>query len=208
MTGKRQPGELSCAFPRLKQKQPMPKSRIVRQHELVSRSRLDRASIVDRSIDVYVADQSRGWRVVRQVTPVFAYDKVSRGLWSEMFDSYGTFVGVQVIAAVKTDQDLLSGASSVTITANEVMINAGCRGRSRTIGMCEEQRINRRADGPNGDGRALPPEDRIERVMAKVKQWPLPASRIDDGRGKPVYGDRALRVYPDARHDSLGYRLK
>jgi hypothetical protein len=149
-----------------------------------------------RCIDVYPADESSGVRVIRQVSPAFAFEKVARGLWIELFDGYGSFIGVQVIAAVKSDQDLQSGASSLTITAKEVMINAGCRGRSRTIGMCEEQRINRRADGPNDDGHALPPEDRIERVLAKVRQWPLPASRIDDGRGKPVFGDRAIRVYP------------
>jgi hypothetical protein len=58
--------------------------------------------------------------------------------------------------------------------------------------MPEEKRISWR----DKYGKALVPEDAIERAQEKVKQWPWPASRIDDGRGEPVFGDRAVRVYP------------
>ena len=44
-------------------------------------------------------------------------------------------------------------------------MNAGLYGRSRTAGMSEGERINRR----NPMGHALPPEDAIERAMEKVK---------------------------------------
>jgi hypothetical protein len=157
--------------------------------------------MLDCSIDVYAADTSRGWRVVRQVTPIQAYNKVTRGKWHELFDELGNFFGVQVTAAVKTDQDLQSGATAATITYKENVLYS-CGGPSHTIGMSEDARITRYS---NRLCRALPPEDRMERVIAKVQQWPFPASRIDNGRG-PVpneiysrvgeYGDRALRVYP------------
>lgn len=149
----------------------------------------------DRCIDVYAADVSRGWRVVRQVTPEVAYRKVLEGKWSEQFDAIGNFFGVQVVAAVKTDQELPSGTSATTITARDSMVFAGLAGPSRTIGMNEDRRIGRYSAVTCS---ALPPEDRIERVIAKVQQWPYPASRIDSGRGPVRYGDRALRVYPRA----------
>lgn len=154
-----------------------------------------------RCIDVYAADVSRGWRIVRQVTPEFAFRKVNEGKWREQFDEFGNFFGVQVIAAVKTDQELPSGTSATTITARDSMVYAGLAGRSRTMGMSEDRRIGRYS---HVTGNALPPEDRIERVIAKVQQWPYPASRIDSGvqshtsfdRSRIIYGDRAPRVYP------------
>jgi hypothetical protein len=141
---------------------------------------------------VFPADVSRGWRVVRQVTATHAFEKVTLGKWREVFDDGGNFLGCQVLATFRTDQDLPSGASSTSITWREAMLYAGLGGESRTIGMNEDQRITRQ----NLVSRSLPPEDRIERVMAKVECWPYPASRIDDGRGAPVFGDRAIRIYP------------
>lgn len=152
-----------------------------------------RARSGDLSIDVYPADESRKWRAIRKVTPLYAWDKVSRGLWSELFDDFGNFYGVQILAIVKTDKDLPSGATATTITAADSKLCAGLSGPSRTLGLTEEGRITR---FHSVTCRPLPPEDRIERAIAKVNQWPMPASRIDNGTGAPVFGDRAVRVYP------------
>lgn len=152
----------------------------------------DRRLDAARDIDVYAADTSLGYRIVRQVTPMRAYEKVIAGQWRELFDDMGNFFGVQVVAAVKTDQDLPSGTSASYITPKESRIYVGLEGRSETIGRNEEYRIthtNRFTGRPE-------PEDRIERVIAKVQQWPFPASRIDNGCGPMQFGDRAIRVYP------------
>lgn len=168
-------------------------------------SRNGRRAIADRCIDVYAADTSRGWRVVRQVTPLYAYDKVALGKWHELFDDFGNFYGVQVVAAVRCDMDLMSDEdSATTITASESKQNAGLDGPSMTFGQSEDFRIDRHHPIT---GTAQPPEDWIERAQQKVKEWPFPASRIDNGRDPlPTkiysrvgeYGDRALRVYPPA----------
>jgi hypothetical protein len=67
-------------------------------------------------------------------------------------------------------------------------------GVSRTAGLTEMQRSERRGKFD----KILPLEDHIERIAAKVLVWPYPASRIDGGSGEPVYGDKAVRVYPNA----------
>lgn len=156
-------------------------------------SRSDRRSARgERCVDVYSAEMSCGWRIIRQVTARYAYDKVIEGRWRELFDDLGNFLGVQVVNALKTDQDLPSGTSATTITARDSMLFAGLGGPSRTITMNEDARISR---FNAKTCRALPPEDHIERVIAKVQQWPFPASRIDSGDAMR-FGDRAVRVYP------------
>jgi hypothetical protein len=157
-------------------------------------SRKDRRSFGDYCIDVYAADTSRGWRITRQTTPAIAYKKVLSGKYREVFDDFGNFFGVQIIAAAKTDLELVSDEdSTTTITARENRLNAGLAGQSHTIGLTEDRRITRQHPVTFA---VLPPEDGIERVRAKVNQWPYPASRIDNGRGAPFFGDRAVRVYP------------
>jgi hypothetical protein len=152
-----------------------------------------RAIMLDRCVDVYAADTSLGWRIVRKVSAILAYNKVVEGKWVEIFDDIGNFYGVKVVASVTSDQELPSGTSATTITARDAMLQAGLGGRSQTIGRSEDYRITRYS---RVTCKALPPEDRIERVMAKVAQWPFPASRLDDGRGKAIFGDRAIRCYP------------
>lgn len=135
----------------------------------------------------------RGWRVAREISFAQGEAKCVSGEWDRVRDDYGNLSGYSMRVSVKTDQDLPGGATSTSITVREVLMSAGVFGKSRTMGMTEEQRITRR------DGRKfLPPEDAIERATAKVRQWPIPASRIDDGSSKPVYGDRATRIYPRA----------
>ncbi len=104
----------------------------------------------------------------------------------------GTSAGYQMVEAAVREDDLPSREPDCGITARESQMNAGLRGRSRTKGLSEDERMARRSS----KGRVMEPEDAIERAMEKVRLWASPASRIDDGRGKPVYGDRAVRCYP------------
>jgi hypothetical protein len=151
--------------------------------------------VCDGEISLYPAETILGWRVVGTTTHAKAADKLTRGEWRVVEDEQHNFLGYQVLAAYKKDEDLPSGASSSSITVNEAQLNAGLHGRSRTTGMSEDERISRRSK----DGKALPPEDAIERAREKVMQWPFPASRIDDGTGKPVFGDKAVRIYPKVK---------
>jgi hypothetical protein len=146
----------------------------------------------DGALNLYPADDSRGWRVIRVVSFSDGLEKVASGDWMLVDDVNGNPWYFQLKANFTTDQDLPSGASSSSITESECKLNAGCGGKSRTMGMSEDRRLCRR----DIVSHALPPEDAVERAINKVKMWPHPASRIDDGTGIAVYGDRAVRVYP------------
>ena len=148
------------------------------------------------ALNLYPADISNGWRVIRIVSFALGLEKVARGEWTLVNDEQGNPFYFQVKTNFKTDQDLPSGASSASITLGEVLRNAGLFGKSRTAGMTEDARLSR-PRLPNGHAPA--PEDAIERAQEKVKQWPFPASRVDDGSGTPVFGDRACRVYPKTK---------
>ncbi len=120
-------------------------------------------------------------------------EMMAQGKWRDVYDEAGNHIGYQVIANYKSDSEILSGSTSISITVRECELNAGLRGKSHTAGMSEEKRMSRRS----ASGKVLPPEDAVERARAKVKLWPHPANRIGtDERGAPVYGDRAVRVYP------------
>lgn len=139
-----------------------------------------RAQSSERCISVYPADTTLGWRVIKMVSAQLAMAKLALGVWREVHDEHGSFQGCQVLATVKSDSELPSGASSTSITVNECELNAGLGGKSRTAGLSEDKRISRFRT----DGKALPPEDAIERAEAKVREW------------TELHGDRAIRVYP------------
>lgn len=147
---------------------------------------------------LYPADTTLGWRVIRRVTLACGTYKAISGQWREVHDEHGNHWGYQVVANFKTDAELPSGASSSSITVREMELNAFTvlkYGKSQTAGMSEDDRISRRH---YKSGRKLAPEDAVERAVAKVRQWPFPASRVDDGSGAAVFGDRAVRAYPRA----------
>lgn len=150
--------------------------------------------------DLYPPTTTLGWRVIKLVTAAEAQGALEQGLWREVYDEQGNLAGYQIKANFQTDDDLPSGWSSCAISENEMDLNAGAafkHGRSKTAGMPEDLRVARRhIHGKKATGKALPPEDAVERALAKVKLWPYPASRVDDGKGEPVFGDRAVRVYP------------
>ncbi len=151
----------------------------------------------DGEFPVYPVDDSRGWGVVRMVSFEYGVDKVAEGKWSLMEHPNGEPWYFQFRANFKTDSELPAGElSPTTITEDESKLNAGLFGKSATGWMdLDDPRRLIRHERFDPD-KPLPPEDHIERAQAKVKLWSWPASRIDDGLGKPVYGDRAVRVYP------------
>jgi hypothetical protein len=161
----------------------------------MSKARNDRyAVLVERSIPVFPADTTLGWRVIRMVSVQVALGKLALGVWREVHDEHGNFQGCQVLATVKSDSELPSGASSTSITVNECELNAGLGGRSRTAGLPEDKRISRFRTTDHGI-LPLPPEDAIERAQAKVKEWTKPHS------------DKAVRVYPKSANGHSGGRL-
>jgi hypothetical protein len=147
-------------------------------------------------------------RTIRFVTARQAAVNVASGKWREVVyeDDLG-FAGYQPreapepqpISKAKTGRDsVIDMSKAATITLAEVRMNAGEMGRSRTAGMAEWKR-ERRVRRAQEFRRIVALEDAIERAQEKVKQWPYPANLLGtDDKGAPVYGDRAIRVYPKA----------
>jgi hypothetical protein len=125
------------------------------------------------------ADTGRGWRVTRRATLDEGNKKVLLGKWREVHDQVTCeLIGFQVIstAAARVDRDLESSDNhSAAISANEMNINAGCRGTSRTAGLSEDLRLERKM-----------PEDFIERTLQKIRVFPYVGARRGD----------ILRVWP------------
>lgn len=110
-----------------------------------------------------------GWRVIRHVSGAQGEEMVARGKWREVYDEQNNHVGYQIVASWKSDLEILSGGPSPnSITKREVEMNAGLYGRSRTQGMPEESRVAR---FDSRTGKPLPPEDAIERAVAKVAEF-------------------------------------
>jgi hypothetical protein len=141
----------------------------------------------ERTINVYPPDTTLGWNVIRQIEPAEAAKMLSLGKADLVNDQFGNFWGIRIRAKFKTEEELVSQPGPTSITAHESHLVAGLGGRSRTMNLREDEKLALQV-----------PEDPVERAIRKVQQWPFPASRIDDGSGDPVYGDRAPRVYPHA----------
>ena len=133
--------------------------------------------------------------MVREVQQMDANLRVAEGRWRPVYYEDGMLAGFQSIP-VKEQVTPRLQAVPATITLKELERNAGLHGRSRTLGMPEWKRQQRSARF-DAD-KILDPEDAIERAVEKVRQWPYPASRVDEGQVEPVFGDRAVRVYPKA----------
>jgi hypothetical protein len=129
------------------------------------------------ALNLYPAETTLGWRVIGNTTALAAAEKLARGEWREVYDEHGNHLGYQILATFKTDQDLPSPSSSSSITESECELNAFAKigwVRSFTIGMPEEKRITRgRHRNAMGEytGPVLPPEDAVERILEKVKEF-------------------------------------
>jgi hypothetical protein len=122
---------------------------------------------------VYGSYTTLGWRVVRHCTQARGEAMVQQGEWRRVVSrESGELIGFQLVSpdrCTKGDYDLLSMHAPAAISVSEMQVNAGCHGRSRTRGMSEDRRLERRE-----------PEDAIERTMAKIAVWPLVGSRKGD----------------------------
>lgn len=101
------------------------------------------------------------------------------GIWRREYDpTTGEHIGFRVIGeeSRKVDGDLQSTRSAATITAHEMELNVE---RSKTFGMREEDRLARVKRG-------LMPEDKAERVKAKVRVYAVIGAKKGD----------ILRVWP------------
>lgn len=107
------------------------------------------------------------------VTAQAASEKLASGKWCAVSDAHGNFAGCQMFNPVKNEQDLPSRTSSTSISVSEMNMNAGLCGRSHTMGMPEWKRLSRHMplDHPFCAGKALPPEDTIERAIEKVREF-------------------------------------
>ena len=99
-------------------------------------------------ISVFPAETSLGWRAIRTVTVARAVQKLANGEWAEVRDQQGNFLGCQVLANFKKDEDLPSGATSTSISARECVLNAMGLRESRTARLTEQEKISRK----NGHG--------------------------------------------------------
>jgi predicted alpha/beta hydrolase len=166
----------------------------------MGKSRAQRRTARGKIINLFFTNTTLGWRVASHVPVELAVEKIALRQWREVFFEDGSLAGVQPLKPPEgkaLSEVLIERLIAVTITLPEIKRNAGLYGRSHTIGMPEWKRLRRHAR--LDDQKILPPEDAIERAIEKVKQWPYPASRIGtDEKGAPVFGDRAVRVYPKA----------
>jgi hypothetical protein len=109
---------------------------------------------------LYGANTTLGWRVVRTISFEEGERREAAGSLRRVNDSIsGNHIGYQIVPTSERrgDRDLPSLSSTASISQREMEINAGEGGHSRTAGMTEERRLEQRV-----------PEDRIERVQAKV----------------------------------------
>lgn len=173
----------------------------------MGKSRATRRAASGLVVDVFSTNRILGWRVVRQVPVEQALEQVALLKWREIWYDNGELAGFQPLKQPEKKtlhQVLVEQLIAVTITLSEVQRNAGLHGRSHTIGMPEWRRLKRHARFD--EKKILPPEDAIERAIEKVRLWPYPASvkrdarggAVTDLKGAPVFGDKAVRVYPPA----------
>jgi hypothetical protein len=90
----------------------------------------------------------------------------TRGVYRrEYCPSTGVLLGFRVVGyeARKIDSDLKSMPSTASISSSEMNLNVE---RSRTYGMREEERLSRIKSGRD-------PEDKVERVQAKVRVYAI-----------------------------------
>jgi hypothetical protein len=149
-------------------------------------------------------------RVIRFINARQAAVNVASGKWREVFYEDDLMpAGYQPLEAppVRSETSRATGkgalidmSKAATITLTEVRMNAGEMGRSHTAGMTEwkrERRVRRAAEYR----KIVALEDAIERAQEKVRLWPYPANVLGtDDKGRPVFGDRAVRCYPKPPH--------
>ena len=108
-----------------------------------------------------------GFSVITRASLEVGAQHEQLGIWRREYDSStGQHIGYRVIGVElqRVDADLRSQRTPASISAAENLINAGGRRGSRTIGLTEPDRLARIKNGDE-------PEDRAERVIAKVRVY-------------------------------------
>jgi len=143
-----------------------------------SKRRMPRKAV---RFNLYAYEITLGWRVTHHEIPyAVGAAKVASGEWRSVVDECGNLIGFQPVRPKQKNKPE-SVATSCTLTARDMERNAFGPVCSVTIHLSDKEKKY---------------EDAVEQSINKVHVWPFPASRIDDGSGDPVYGDRAIRVYP------------
>ena len=114
-----------------------------------------------------------GWRVTKSITQERFDQLKRRGHQFTPIHEWGTerVLGYQPTNVVGADYELPSRETRGSITSAEMDLIAGqafTGGRSRTMGLPEELRINRVHPLT---GHALPPEDAVERAVGKLDMF-------------------------------------
>ena len=152
------------------------------------------------TVNLLSTNTALGWHVVRQVSAAYALEQIALRKWREIWCESGELFGVQPMRAVDRlglAQWQIERLLAVTITNAELRRYVGLYGKSRTLGMPEWKRLKRH--GRFDEEKILAPEDAIERAIEKVRRWPFCANVIGhDEKGAPIWGDKAIRVYPRA----------
>lgn len=173
-------------------------------HTCMGRSRAERRRKSGAVLNLFSTNTTLGWIVECTVSFEMALEKVALRKWRFVYweaDGDGELAGVQALKPEEPKAHKVVPTmepSRATITLDEMRKNAGLDGGSATAGMQEWKRERRQRRARVDKGKIVALEDGIERAIEKVKQWPFPASRVDDGSGPAVFGDRAVRVYPKA----------
>ena len=112
------------------------------------------------------------WRLIRRVRLDYGRRQCARGVWRERFDSNCELAGFRLLSPEEKagDIDLLTmPGSTATLKQPEMEAIAGLRGASRTAGLCEEKKLERRQ-----------PDDFVERTENKFRVYPYVGARVGD----------------------------
>lgn len=117
---------------------------------------------------VYSGDPSSDWRIIRNTSFVEGERRVEQGVYQRVFDDMtGKHCGYRVLdRKKKTDEDIPFSVSTPMLTARDTLAIAGAFGESQTIGLDEDERLERR---DTLTGKRLEPEDFIEKAIEKAK---------------------------------------
>ena len=123
------------------------------------------------SAPYYMSNTTHGWSLIRNISHEAGEHKCALGVAKRVYDSVGEFAGYQAIEAAQAESESLP--SSASITLREMMAFAGTAfpgGKSRTARMGDDEARRMGRINP-ATGLALPAEDYIELVIAKVAMF-------------------------------------
>lgn len=115
-------------------------------------------------------DEACDWIRVRRVSFAEGERMCRLGEWSRVNDANNEHAGYEILHREEWN-GYVSSESPRAISASEMALYAGRAfrfGRSRTSGLTEKQRLARRDERT---GLPLPPEDVVERIVAKVEYF-------------------------------------